>query len=197
MKLLRMGPIWFLGLALAQYARALPAVRLDSARVSLEFSAESSNGAVKIRGLLKEGTPGDGALIQMGRELTGSIRVPLDALDTGITLRTRHMKEKYLETAKFPIAELNLGSLPFPDAAGDFRMEGLPFQARLKLHGVDKPVAGKATLWRKGKQLGFAPEFRVSLKDFAIEKPSFLGVSLTETVEVKGSVEGNLEEIIL
>jgi len=197
MRLRRIGPIAMLWVGLAQPGHALPALRLDTSKVSLEFSAASTNGAVKIRGVLKEGTPGDGALIQMGRELTGSIRVPLNALDTGIALRTRHMKEKYLETAKFPVAELNLGSLPFPDAAGDFRMDGLPFKARLKLHGVDKPISGKATLWRKGKQLGFVPEFRLTLKDFAIDTPSFLGVRLTETVDVKGSATGDLEEIIL
>lgn len=169
---------------------------METAKVSLEFLATSSPSAVKINGTLKEGGQVGGALIRMGNQLTGGIQIALDGLDTGIDLRTRHMKEKYLETAKYPLAELTLGSLPFPEG-GDFRMDTIPFEGKLKLHGVEKNVKGRASIWREGTTLGFAPQFQISLKDFGIENPRFLGVTVSEQVEVKGSVTGPMEEMIL
>ncbi len=184
-------------LGLSHAVLALPALRVEKSVSAVEFLATTVPSAVKIRGTLKEGTPCGGALIEMGNRLTGSLQVPLDALDTGIGLRTRHLKEKYLEVAKFPMAELNLGSLAIGEASGDFRREDVPFQGTMKLHGVEKPVIGKAVVWRKGKDLGLGLEFGVLLKDFGIESPSFLGVNVAELVSVKASVEGPMEEIVL
>jgi polyisoprenoid-binding protein YceI len=186
-----------LWLGFARSALALPALRVEKSRTAVEFLAESTASAVKIRGTLREGTFCSGALVQLGNQLTGSVQIPLGSLDTGIALRTRHMKEKYLETEKWPLAELSLGSLTVGDAAGDFRKEGVPFQGTLKLHGVEKPVVGIASVWKEKGNLGLIVELGLSLKEFGIGIPSFLGVELKDTVAVKASVIGPLEEIIL
>lgn len=192
--------ILIVGLGLLGFSRALsalPALRLENATCKTEFQAGSVPSAVKIRGELKEGTLCGGALVEMGNELTGSVQVPLQALDTGIELRTRHMKENYLEVAKYPVAELVLGSLPVAEGGGDFRREDVPFSGTMKLHGAEKKVSGKAALWRKGKLLGLSLELDLSMKDFGIETPSFFGVNVGDKVGVKASVSGPMEEIIL
>src|SRR4051794_19552154 len=50
------------------------------------------------------------------------VAVTLEHVDTGITLRNRHMREKYLETSKYPTADLVVprASLTFPEEGKSF-----------------------------------------------------------------------------
>lgn len=112
-----------------------------------------------------------------------SVSCPLDTLHTGIGLRDRHMKEKYLEVEKFPRAELHVdrSTLAFPatgnksdrDAAG-----------QLTLHGKTKVVRFHYTAQREGEGFTVSAKFRVNMKDYGIEVPSYLGVTVKPDVDV-------------
>jgi polyisoprenoid-binding protein YceI len=106
------------------------------------------------------------------------LRVPLDGVDTGIELRNRHMREKYLETAKFPHAELRVPASAM--AAGPKRT----VEGTFTVHGRQKPVTVTYAAEAKGDGLLVDGTFHINLKDYAIDVPNYLGVTVKPDVSV-------------
>ena len=125
-----------LGLFVPQLSWSSPApwtVDLDHGTGNVEFRATGHPTALHIIG--KGGAP-RGNFVVTGTAITGTALFDLTSLDTGISMRTRHMKEKYLETEKFHDAKLTLVkmSLP-PEATQDhFTFDQVPFTGKLLLH---------------------------------------------------------------
>ena len=93
-------------------------------------------------------------------------------------MRDRHMKEKYLETAKYPNADLELA----PCALGDSETK---CDGRLTLHGVTKPVSVHVKSSPAGdKRRKIDAGFSVKLSDFGIAIPKFANVTVAEEVEI-------------
>ncbi len=112
-------------------------------------------------------------------KLSGTFKVKLDDFDTGMGLRNRHMKEKYLETSKYPYAVLKMNGVAVK--AGEF-----PFTATLKIKDETKLISGKAVL--KGENL--TAEFTVNIEDYpSVGVPSWLGVTMASQVEVTVKVK--------
>lgn len=101
-------------------------------------------------------------------KLTAS--VDLDSCDTGIDMRNRHMKEKYLQTAQFPKANLEAF---IPSGDGDFK-------GAIQIHGNTKPVSGKVE--------GGVIKFKLKISDFGIDIPSFMGVVVADVVEIEAKL---------
>jgi hypothetical protein len=101
----------------------------------------------------------------------------LDAFDTGIEKRNQHMREKYLETGKWPKATLKVMSV------ADGKFSGF-----LTLKGKEKPVSGTAVISKDGQ---LEASFSISLDDYGVGVPSWLGVTVAKdvTVTVKGSAK--------
>lgn len=99
-----------------------------------------------------------------------NIKVPLETLKTGIDLRDKHMKEKYLEIAKFPEAELI-------EATG----QNGTAKGKLKLHGVEKEIAGAYQII-DNKEL--RATFPLKLSDYNISGIRYLGVGVKDDVDV-------------
>jgi len=116
----------------------------------------------------------------------GSLAVDLRTLDTGISLRNGHLREKYLEVAKgagFDTATLSAIELKGinPDApAGKGSFTGV-----LKLHGVTKAVTGAVDVRPAGSGLHVKASFPVNLADYGIPTPRYLGVGVKDTVTVE------------
>ena len=118
--------------------------------------------------------------------LDGSLAVDLRTLDTGIGLRNEHLREKYLEVNKgtgFETATLSaielMGLSPVaPEGTGSF--SGL-----LTVHGVAKTVSGAVDVRRAGGGLRVTASFRLDLTDYGIAKPRYLGIGVTNTVQVE------------
>jgi len=109
-----------------------------------------------------------------GGKVTGEFTVDVGSLDAG--LRTKHMREKYLETAKYPKATLKLD--PMPEAGGDFT-------GKLTLHGVEKPIKGKAE--KTGG--GWSFKFDVKTSEFGIAKAGYEGIEIADTIAVSGTID--------
>ena len=122
---------------------------------------------------------------------TVKVVVQLTALSTGMSLRDKHMKEKYLEVQKFPDAELvvNRADLKFP-AAGETKKEEA--NGTLKLHGVNKGTKFKYTVTKDGEVYKVTGTLKVSMKDHDIPEPSYLGVKVKDEVDV--SVQFNVKD---
>lgn len=121
--------------------------------------------------------------------LTGAVSVDLRTLDSGIGLRNTHIRDKYLEVGKgddYATAILSEVSIAGGDPAA---FEGrTTFTGTLLLHGVKKPVAGEAQIRRNRSSAKVEATFPVTLSDFAIPKPQYLGVGVKEEIQVKVSL---------
>ncbi|MCL4819382.1 MAG: YceI family protein [Vicinamibacteria bacterium] len=111
--------------------------------------------------------------------LSGALAVDLATLDTGIALRNQHLRENYLEVARGDgYARAVLDDLALREATGDGFEGRTGFTGNLRLHGVQRPIAGAATLRREGAGMRVEASFPLALSDFAITPPEYLGVGV-------------------
>jgi len=116
----------------------------------------------------------------------GEFAVDLDGLDTGISLRNQHLRDNYLEVSKGPdfaravLTDVRLAGIDaaMPNGKGTFN-------ARLRLHGVERPVTGQVDLRRSGPGVHVRASFPVVLQEFGIAKPRYLGVGVKDEVTVQ------------
>lgn len=141
------------------------------ADLAVTWEAHSTAGAINIDG--KDGS----AHCVLDTAGLGTCESQLGAFHTGIAKRDEHMRDKYLEVAKYPKATLKLTTAANGVFGGD-----------LTLKGVTKPVNGKYTLSKDGL---LEAVFTISLDDYGVGVPSFMGVTVAKdvTVKVAGSVK--------
>ena len=109
--------------------------------------------------------------------------VDLNALDTGIGLRNRHMRENYLETDQFPITHFKgkiINSNVVNDTTTSVDAQGVIF-----IHGVEKPLILKANLINKTDGYRIQANFIVKLSDFRIEIPSIMFYKINEDMDLQ------------
>jgi polyisoprenoid-binding protein YceI len=149
--------------------------QLKSAGASVSFTAVGPAG-MKINGTTSELAVKDDA-----QKIT--VTVPLANLKTGIDLRDKHMREKYLQVAQFPNAELEVSraSLNLPADGSNAAGSG---QGTMKIHGKSKPVTFKYTAKRAGTTYEVSGNVQVNVKDYGIEIPSYMGVTVKPDVDV-------------
>lgn len=114
-----------------------------------------------------------GDLIEKDGAFAGKFEVDLNKLDTGLALRNKHMKEKYLKTQDNPTANLVL----VPVAYG-----AKTFAADLRLNGLTRAIEGKVITAKKGE---LAVAFKVNITDFGIDKPGYKGIVIGEKINVQ------------
>lgn len=164
-----------LALFLAMFAAS--AFGLDVKSGSVEWTASSTAGLVKIKG--KGGVPTGSVQVADGKA-SGVFECELSAFDTGIGERNDHMRDKYLDVKNHPKAKLELDPVAVSDK--DFDWTG-----KLTLKGETKPVNGKGRV--KGDALW--AEFVISLADYpAVGVPSFKDITVAKdvTIVVKAKV---------
>lgn len=124
--------------------------------------------------------------------------VNLASIDTGIALRNEHMRDNFLETAKYPKATFKATSIQIqgkPDLSkpqtvqlvskGNFTLHGVTSQKTIPLTVHYTPAEGnqKATVNVSGK-------FPIKLQQHKIKRPEALFVKLAETVTVTVNTTG-------
>lgn len=117
--------------------------------------------------------------------LAGEVTLDLATIDTGIALRNRHLREKYLEVARGRgFDQAVLSEIAVTEAAGaDFRGRSA-FTATLMLHGVTRPVLGSVEIRGAGEGARVEAGFPLTLTEFGIEPPEYLGVGVANKVFV-------------
>lgn len=115
------------------------------------------------------------AVSKAGTISAKDVKLKLDTLTTKNGLRDSHMKDKYLETKKFPIAEV----VKADGKAGQGK-------ATLRIHGVEKEVSGTYELANGGKTL--KGKFPISLSEFGITGVSYSGIGVKDAAEVNFSL---------
>lgn len=119
---------------------------------------------------------------------SAEVHVDLTSLDTGMSLRNKHMRENHLETDKYPEAVFKLTSLLIPGGElADGQKVAVSVSGTLLLHGVSREISPIAWLTVSGDDLTIEAKFSVSLKDYNITRPEFLVMKLADEqrIEVK------------
>ena len=143
---------------------------------SVQFFAKGT-----VPGLSINGKGSDLMVSDDGANLT--VIAPLGNLKTGIDLRDKHMKEKYLHTDKFPNAELVVArsALKIP-ASGDASGEA---EGTFKIHGQSKSARFRYEAKREGSTFHVVGKVSVNITDFGVEKPSHLGVGVKPEIDLE------------
>ena len=120
---------------------------------------------------------------------SGDLSVDLRTLDTGIGLRNEHLRNEYLEVGhgegfeRAVLSEIRLGDVDPETFSGR-----TAFTASFLLHGARRTVTGHAEIHRDGSSVRVEATFPVTLPDYGIAKPRYLGVGVKDEVEVKVSL---------
>lgn len=165
-------------------------VLTDSSKVT--FLAVGKPGFLKING---EDGKATGKIIFNDKAVKGIIHVKLADFTTSITMRDKHMKEKYLEVEKYPEAILTLlkvGEIDKFYSSPNISKE-VNFEGKLNLHGVEKPVSGKADINKNGNMVKFDAHFKIKVSDFNIDIPTYAGITVADEVEVTIKQEASLK----
>jgi polyisoprenoid-binding protein YceI len=119
-----------------------------------------------------------------GGAVKGALVVELMKLETGISLRDRHLRNNYLEVQKganFAVAKLE-----------NIKVDKLPgkttFRGTLTLHGQQREVTGTADVVQDGKGYKLSATFPVRVSEFQIPEPTYLGVGVQDEVTVRVSL---------
>ncbi len=171
-------------------ARRLPLLAL---LVALPLLA----GATKVTGEPSAGFHGrgpggfglDGKTNQLRVDDDGTtlkIVVPLATLKTGIALRDRHMREKYLQVEKYPDAVLELPwsavKLPPDGQTVDGTAPG-----KMTLHGQTHEVQVSYRVSRSGNHYQVSGNVPLKITDYGIDIPSYLGITVQPDVQTSAS----------
>lgn len=147
------------------------------ARLSSAGGASVAFTAIGPAGMRIIGTSSELAVADDGQSV--AITVPLAKLKTGIDLRDRHMRDKYLEVGRFPNAELVVArsAVHAQDGAGDA-------MGTMKLHGRTKSVPFHYVVHHEGSVLRVSGTVRVDMRDYGIDVPGYFGVKVKPEVDV-------------
>jgi polyisoprenoid-binding protein YceI len=118
--------------------------------------------------------------------VTSSVEVSIDlaSLDTGIALRNHHMRERYIETGKYPTATFKSVSVSPPAApivanqpaelnvTGDFTMHGITKRITAPVRVIVIPESDITKASRgPGDWIHATTTFKLKLSDFGINVP--------------------------
>lgn len=117
-----------------------------------------------------------------GKALT--ITVGLKDLETGIDLRDKHMREKYLEVEKFPAATLvvPLDAVTWP---ADGKSSEGEAKGTFSVHGKSKEISFKYKVTASGGTYAVEGEAPVNFKEFDVNVPSYMGITVKPDITVQ------------
>jgi polyisoprenoid-binding protein YceI len=179
---MKMKLFFILTLAVSSYATALTA-NLDASGTS-EFIATGKPGFIKIDA---KGTGLTGKIKVTDDMVSGDATFPLNTLDSGVSLRDRHLKEEYLQVQKFPNAQLTFNQVMVsknPEENG-YNQKNVPFAGVLTVHGVSHPVNGTIDLSTASGTTQGDAQFGIKISDFGFAEPKFMGMKVNDDVLVK------------
>lgn len=170
---------------------AVQQVDLSKQTSEVEFHAVGKPSFLKIKGT---GGKLSGNFELEDNKVKGRFGVKMDAFTTGVSLRDQHMKEKYLETAKYAEAWIEIENIDLP---ADFLKtkkvySNVPFQGKLSLHGVEKPVKGTAEVDTNKDTPSVSTEFKVLVSDYQIAVPTYMGIKVADEITIKTRMNLNL-----
>lgn len=146
---------------------------------SVTFEAVGKPSFIKIHG---ESNKLDYSNSVENKQCVDTFEILLDTLDSGMDLRNEHMKNKYLETKKYPMATLKIPCESASNTNLEIKEEKTVI-GKLTLHGQTKDVSVHVN--RNKDQ--YSADFEIKLTDYGIEIPSWAEITVADTVKIKTS----------
>jgi polyisoprenoid-binding protein YceI len=150
----------------------------------------------KIKGTAKGAT----GAVSMPADLaktTGKISIPAGSMETGNSLRDKHLKGKeWLDSGAFPEIVFVLEGLEgvSVEQKGEVRVATAKARGTLTIHGKTKKITVPIVLKAKGKNVKAEIEIVVSLADFDIEgSRGTVGKKVGKTIVVNGTLRGTVK----
>lgn len=110
-------------------------------------------------------------LDQPGR---GALEVRADSLNTKHKKRDRVMRQKHLETEKYPLIRFVIKEAKLETDDPDQKKADYVLQGELDIHGVRKPIQVVATLdYKRDDKLKINGSIPIKMTDFEIRIPTF------------------------
>ena len=156
-------------------ARADEALRVMSAEVTVTCPL-TIGGSFEAKTTAMSGsvTPDAGGAVK------GTFAVELMKLETGISLRDRHLRNNYLEVQKgadFAVAKFD--NIKIQKLSGK-----TTFTGTLTLHGQQQNISGTADLQQDGKGYKVDANFPLKISAFQIPEPTYLGVGVSDEITI-------------
>lgn len=116
-----------------------------------------------------------------GKTLT--VVVGLKDLETGIDLRDKHMREKYLEVEKYPEATLAIphDEVKWPEDGKSAEGSG---KGTFAVHGKSKEITFKYKITNTGGTFSIDGEAPVNFKEYDVNVPSYMGITVKPDITV-------------
>ena len=112
--------------------------------------------------------------------VSGTLKVELQTLETGIGIRDRHMRNNYLEVEKPGFATATIDDIRVEKLDGKTTFTGV-----LSLHGQKKKISGAADLQQRDGSIKVQAQFALKVSDFEIPAPTYLGVGVRDEIQIK------------
>ena len=151
-----------------------------SADSSATFEAVGRPSLLKISG---KGAKLSGDMKIADGSATGKFDLDLTGFDTGIDTRNEHMKEKYLETQKYPKATLTLEKVALPAGFKPGQAADAKFTGQLTVKDVSKPVEGTVKI-ASAAEMPATADFKFKLSDYPVGVPKYMGITVADDVSV-------------
>ena len=113
------------------------------------------------------------------------ININVDSLDTGVGLRNKEMRERYLETTKFGTATFKSISVAGPTSIAPNAPADINVTGDLTLHGITKrmTIPVRVVLIPDGR-IHATTDFKIHMPDFGIAVPHNVLVTVNDEVPV-------------
>jgi polyisoprenoid-binding protein YceI len=114
------------------------------------------------------------------------ITINVDSLDTGVGLRNKEMRERYLETTKFGTATFRSVSVTGPASIAPNAPSDINVTGDLTLHGVTKrmTIPVRVVLIPDGR-IHATTDFKIHMPDYGITVPHNVLVTVNDEVPVR------------
>ena len=110
--------------------------------------------------------------------------IDLETLDTGIELRDKHMRDSYLETAKYPFAEFTGTFLRLPDATA-LGSQSVTVTGTFQMHGIAQDITVDGELdFSDPDEVKLTASWIILLSDYDIEIPKAVFYELDNEQEI-------------
>lgn len=169
-----------LAMPVSGYAQGVR-LRVDPASSQVRFTSKPPLRVVgktnQIRGTVVGNLSSPSSLI-------AEFSVALDSLDTGINQRNKTMRDKCLETNKYPNVTFKLSKILRPVRPGEktqVEIEGI-----FDLHGIKRTekLLVNVLYDNASKKLNINAEFLIRLSDYQIKRPHILFFQLSDLIKI-------------
>jgi polyisoprenoid-binding protein YceI len=112
--------------------------------------------------------------------------INIDSLDTGVSLRNKEMRERYLQTDKFGTATFKSVSVTGPAAIAPNQPAEISVTGDITIHGVTKrmTIPVRVVLIPEGR-IHATSNFKIHMPDFGIDVPHTILVTVNDDVPVR------------